>query len=420
MDDGAPPPAHPPATARSIDAIWRIEGARIVAAIARVTGDLALAEDLAQDALIDAMTQWPSTGVPRNPAAWLTTVAKRKAIDTWRRQATLEGKYRTIAADLETLDDRAWEPIEDDLLRLIFVACHPVLARPVQVALTLRVVGGLTTEEIARLLLVQTSAVQQRIVRAKKTLAAARIPFETPEPADWPPRLRAVLAVIYLIFTEGYAPTSGDRWLRPELACEALRLGRMLASLAPREPETHALVALMEFQSSRFAARTAADGSPVLLADQDRSRWDRSAIARGSAALARSDALGRGRGYYELQAAIAECHATATTVDTTDWEQIALLYEALAELSRSPVVELNRAVAVSMAGDSARALQMVDRLASGSPLPASHLLPSVRGELLARLGRTREARAAFLAAASLTANSKERETLQRKAGALDE
>lgn len=403
---------------RTVDAVWRIESARIVATLAKMTGDVGLAEDLSQEALVDALTQWPESGVPHNAGAWLTAVAKRKAIDGWRRRERLDDRYRAIAYDLEQSPDEEWEPIDDDLLRLVFTSCHPVLSRESQVALTLRVVGGLTTEEIARMLLVPVATVQQRIVRAKKTLSAARVPFEAPDPSEWTDRLGAVLAVVYLVFTEGYAATSGNRWIRPELAFEALRLGRVLAELLPREPEVHGLVALMELQSSRFAARTDAEGTPVLLADQDRSRWDRSAIARGRAALDRADTVGRGRGSYSLQAAIAECHSIAASVAETDWERIVVLYEALGRLTPSPVIELNRAVAVSMATGPANALRIVDRLSSEGALRGSHLLPSVRGELLAQLGRTEEARSELLTAASLTANDREGAVLRAKAASL--
>ena len=328
---------------RSVAAIWRIEGARVVATLARVTGDVGLAEDLAQEAVVDALTQWPQAGVPDNPGAWLTAVAKRKAIDGWRRRERLDERYRAIARDLDEATDAEWEPIPDDVLRLVFAACHPALSREAQVALTLRVVASLTSEEIARMFLVPVATIQQRIVRAKKTLAAARAPFEVPDPAEWPARLGAVLGVVYLVYTEGYSATSGERWVRHDLAVEALRLGRVLAALLPREPEVHALVALMELQSSRFAARETPDGSPVLLADQDRGRWDRAQINRGLAALDRADALGRGRGSYALQAAIARCHAVAPSVEATDWDEIVVLYEALGLVAPSPVVELNRA-----------------------------------------------------------------------------
>ncbi|MGX5681145.1 RNA polymerase sigma factor [Schumannella luteola] len=404
--------------ARTIDAVWRIESARIVATLARMTGDVGVAEDLAQEALVDALRQWPESGIPQNAGAWLTAVAKRRAIDGWRRRERLEERYRALAHDLEAEGVDEWQPIDDDVVRLVFTACHPVLSRESQVALTLRVVGGLTSEEIARMLLVPVATVQARITRAKKTLAAAHVPFEAPDPSEWGPRLGGVLGVVYLIFTEGYAATSGDRWLRADLAREALRLGRVIAELLPREPEVHGLVALMEFQSSRFAARVARDGTPILLADQDRGRWDRAQIGRGVAALQRADALGRGRGPYALQAAIAECHATAPSVEATDWERVVLLYEALGRLAPNPVVELNRAVAVSMATGPATALRMVDALADAGQLPGSHLLPSVRGELLSRLGRTEEARAALLEAAALASNTREAAVLRAKAEAL--
>ncbi|MCS5717063.1 RNA polymerase sigma factor [Herbiconiux sp. CPCC 205763] len=407
---------------RTVDAVWRIESARIVATLAKVTGDFSLAEDLAQEAVIDALAQWPSAGVPQNPGAWLTAVAKRKAIDGWRRRERLDDRYRAIAHDLAELGDAtdAGEPIDDDVLRLVFTACHPVLGREAQVALTLRVVGGLSTEEIARLFLVPVATVQQRIVRAKKTLAAAKTPFETPDPSEWSARLGSVLGVVYLIFTEGYSATSGDRWMRAELAGEALRLGRMVAGLVPREAEAHALVALMEFQASRFGARSRADGSPVLLADQDRARWDRAQIGRGVAALERADALGRGRGPYALQAAIAECHAVAPSVDDTDWERIVVLYEALGRIAPNPVVELNRAVAVSMAVGPASGLRIVDEISTSGALAGSYLLPSVRGELLARLGRVQEARSELTTAAGLVANDRQRQVLLDKAAALEE
>lgn len=402
----------------TLDAIWRIESARIVATLAKMTGDVGLAEDLAQEALVDALSQWPESGVPRNAGAWLTAVAKRKAIDGWRRAERLDERYRAIAHNLEEAAEDEWQPIPDDVLRLIFTACHPVLSREAQVSLTLRVVGGLTTEEIARMLLVPVATVQQRIVRAKKTLSAARVPFEVPEPNEWSDRTGAVLGVVYLIFTEGYAATSGDRWVRIELANEALRLGRAVAGMLPREPEVHGLVALMEFQASRFAARVAGDGSSILLADQDRSRWDRSQINRGRAALERTDAVGRGRGNYSLQAAIAECHAIAPTFNETDWGRIVLLYEALGRLAPSPIVELNRSVAVSMATGPESALRIVDRLDARGALRASHLLPSVRGELLAQLGRIEEARSELLTAAGRTANEQEKAVLESKAKSL--
>ena len=403
---------------RTVDAVWRIESARIVATLAKMTGDVGLAEDLAQEALVDALTQWPQSGVPQNAGAWLTAVAKNKAIDGWRRRERLDERYRAIAHNLSETTDDEWQPIDDDVVRLVFTACHPVLSRESQVALTLRVVGGLTTEEIARLLLVPVATVQQRIVRAKKTLSAAHVPFEAPDPGEWMPRLNAVLGVVYLVFTEGYAATSGDRWIRIELAAEALRLGRVLAGLLPREPEVHGLVSLMEFQASRFGARVDRDGTPILLDDQDRSRWDHAQIERGRAALRRVDGLGRGRGNYALQAAIAECHAVAPSVDGTDWNRIVVLYEVLGRIAPSAVVELNRAVAVSMATGPESALPIVDRLAEEGALRGSHLLPSVRGEMLARLGRTEEARSELVAAAELAANERASAVLRAKAAAL--
>jgi len=426
-DDGVPADDAPPRggasgpaldVARTVEAVWRIEGARVVGALARMTGDVGLAEDLAQEAVVDALAQWPTAGTPANPGAWLTAVAKRKAIDAWRRRERLDERYRDLVRDLEEAAEDEWQPIDDDVLRLVFTACHPVLSRESQVALTLRVVSGLTTEEIGRLLLVPVPTVQARITRAKKTLAAARVPFEAPEPAEWGARLGAVLGVVYLLFTEGYAATSGERWIRAELAGEALRLGRVLAGLLPREPETHGLVALMEIQASRFAARTGPDGAPVLLADQDRSRWDHAQIARGRGALRRAGEVGRGLGAYGLQAAIAECHAVAPSVDETDWARIVLLYEALGRLAPGPVVELNRAVAVSRATGPGEALRLVDKLADDGALRGSHLLPSVRGELLAQLGRVDEARDELRAAAGLARNERERAVLLHKAATL--
>lgn len=404
----------------SVAAIWRIESARIVATLSRVVGDFALAEDLAQDALTEALVAWPRDGVPDNPGAWLTAVAKRRAIDGWRRRERLDERYAAIAHDLAETADAEWEPIPDDVLRLIFTACHPVLARDAQVALTLRVVAGLSSEEIAAAFLVSLPTIQARITRAKKTLSAAHVPFEVPDPSEWQPRLGSVLAVLYSIFTEGYAATTGEGWVRDELAREAIRLTRILAQLAPREPEALGLLALMELQAARFAARTDADGEPVLLSDQDRRRWDRSAIARGRAALRAVDALGRGRGAYGLQAAIAEVHAVAPHYADTDWERIVLLYEALQRIAPSPVVELNLAVAVSMASGSAAALPMLDALAAGGAMKDSHLLPAVRGEILAQLGRVAEARAELLRAADLAGNATRRRSLLGKALELGE
>jgi RNA polymerase sigma factor (sigma-70 family) len=401
--------------AAQAEAVWRIESARIVATLARMTGDLGLAEDLAQEALVEALEQWPATGTPRNPGAWLTAVAKRRAIDGWRRRERLDDRYRAIAHDLSETADQDWEPIPDDVLRLVFTACHPALSRESQVALTLRVVSGLTTEEIARLLLVPVPTVQARITRAKRTLGAAAVPFETPEPAEWAARLGAVLGVVYLVFTEGYSATTGTEWMRPDLAAEALRLGRVLARLVPREAEVLGLVALMELQASRFAARRGPDGEPVLLEDQDRGRWDRAQIGRGRAALAAADALGRGRGPYALQAAIAEQHGIAPSVAATDWPRIVELYTALHRVAPGPVVEVNRAVAVAMAEGPEAGLAILDRMAEEGLLRGSHLLPSVRGELLARLGRADEAAEALREAAALASNERTRAVLLAKA-----
>ncbi|QPZ38637.1 RNA polymerase sigma factor [Paramicrobacterium chengjingii] len=410
-------------TQSTLDVTWRIEGARIIAALARFTGDVGRAEDLVSDATLEALATWPDAGVPRNPAAWLTAVAKRRAIDSWRRDARLAERYAAMAQEL---DDQhpdnpadALEAVDDDVLRLVFIACHPVLSRESQVALTLRIVAGLTTTEIGRMLLAPVATVQARITRAKRTLAEAHVPFESPEPTELRERLAGVLSVVYLIFTEGYAATTGDTWMRRDLAREALRLGRTLAGLMPREPEVFALVALMEFQSSRFASRTDAAGQPVLLADQDRARWDHAQIRRGSDALKRADALGRGRGAYALQAAIAECHSRAPSIDDTDWDRVVVLYEALGRLAPNPIVDLNRAVAVSMATGPASALQIVDDLAAAGSLAGTHLLPSVRGELLAQLGRHDEARAEFESAAALTGNEREAEVLRGKAQRLN-
>ena len=403
---------------RTVDAVWRMEAAKIVATLTRAVGDVGLAEDLAGDALVDALEQWPRTGVPRNAGAWLTTVAKRKAIDHWRRQDNLGAKYAVLAHDLATHVDEAWDPdrIDDDVLRLIFISTHPVLPREGRIALTLRVVGGLTTEEIARAFLVSTPTIAARITRAKKTLSAADVPFEVPERSEFGQRLAAVLAVIYLTYNEGYSASFGQRWIRDELCSEALRLGRVLAALVPDEPEVHGLVSLMEFQSSRFAARTDGDGRPILLEDQNRGRWDRAQIGRGVAALERAATAvqrkGTGWGPYALQAAIAECHATAPTADQTDWRRIVLLYDGLVQIAPSPVVALNRAVAVAMADGPEAALSIVDGLTG---LDGSYLLPSVRGELLARVGRGAEAAAEFDRAAAMTDNEREREVLQVKA-----
>jgi len=398
-----------------------MEAAKIVATLTRAVGDVGLAEDLAQEALVDALTQWPSSGVPRNAGAWLTTVAKRKAIDYWRRQENLDAKYAAMAHELETQVDEAWDPdrIDDDVLRLIFISSHPVISREGQIALTLRVVGGLTTEEIARAFLTSTATVAARITRAKKTLAAANVPFEVPDRSEYPRRLSAVLSVIYLVYNEGYSASFGQRWIRDELCSEALRLGRVLAALVPDEAEVHGLVSLMEFQSSRFASRTDSDGRPILLEDQNRAKWDRAQIQRGVAALERAantlQRKGAGWGPYALQAALAECHAVAPTAADTDWARIVLLYDGLRQVAPSPVVELNRAVAVAMADGPADALEIVDKI---DGLDGSYLLPSVRGELLARLGRDAEAADEFDRAAKMTDNEREREVLAGKAARM--
>ncbi|UYN84403.1 MAG: RNA polymerase sigma factor [Microcella sp.] len=398
----------------TVAAVWRIEAARVIATLITFVRDVDLAEDLAQEAVVDALRQWPQQGIPQNPGAWLTAVAKRKAIDAWRRRDALAERYAAMAEHLdETVDDEL-EPIGDETLRLVFVACHPVLSRESQVALTLRLVGGLSTDELARLFLVPVPTMQQRIVRAKKSLSAARVEFEVPPPHEWPARIASVLSVVYLIFTEGYAATSGDSWMRRDLAAEALRLGRRLVGLLPRESEAHGLLALMELQSSRFGARIDANGNPVLLADQDRARWDHGQIARGRASLARADALAS-RKQYALQAAIAEQHAIAASVETTDWQHIVLLYELLGRVAPSPVVDLNRAVAVSMAGRPEAALAIVDALATDSRWRASPLLPSVRGEILLRLGRAVEGRIELLRAAELTANERQKQALLHRA-----
>ena len=401
---------------QTLDAVWRMEAAKILATLTRAVGDVGLAEDLAQEALLDALTQWPQSGVPRNAGAWLTTVAKRKAIDHWRRQDTLDAKYAVMARDLADHVDESWDPdhIDDDVLRLIFITAHPVLTREAQVSLTLRLVGGLRTEEIAKAFLTSKATAAARITRAKKTLSQARVPFEVPPREEYPKRLSAVLAVIYLIYNEGYSASSGQRWIRDELCTEALRLGRVLAALVPDEPEVHGLVALMEFQSSRFAARTDAEGRPILLEDQNRTRWDRAQIQRGVTALQRSNTVRQERGWgpYALQAALAECHAVSATAADTDWTRIVALYDALLQIAPSPVVQLNRAVAIAMRSGPAEALTIVDGL---NGLDDSYLLPSVRGELLARLDRGAEAAAEFDRAAALTDNEREREVLAGKA-----
>jgi RNA polymerase sigma factor (sigma-70 family) len=403
-------------TQAAIETVIRLESARLIAGLARYTGDIGLAEDLAQDAVVAALEQWPAEGVPRNAGAWLMTVAKRRAIDSFRRNRELEKRYAQIGRTLKaegdgaTPDfDRAFsDDIDDDLLRLIFTACHPVLSLQARVALTLRLLGGLTTAEIARAYLVSEPTIAQRIVRAKKTLAQEHIPFEVPGAGERPARLSSVLEVIYLIFNEGYSATAGDDWVRPALCADAVRLGRVLAQLAPAEPEVHGLMALLEIQASRIAARTGPSGDPVLLLDQDRARWDRLQISRGLAALDRAIELGGERGPYALQAAIAACHARAFRAGETDWVRIVTLYGVLAEVMPSPVVELNRAVAVSMAYGPQAGLDLVDQLAAEPALRGYHLLPSVRGDLLLKLGRGEEARAEFELAATLTSNERER------------
>ncbi|MEV4623207.1 RNA polymerase sigma factor [Asanoa sp. NPDC049573] len=405
---------------RTVEAVWRIESPRLIAGLAGMMRDVGVAEELAQDALVAALEQWPVEGVPRNPGAWLMAVGKRRAVDLIRRNERYARKLHEIGRALPEsvevdFEAAAREQIEDDMLRLVFVACHPVLAAEARVALTLRLLGGLTTAEIARAFLVAEPTVAQRIVRAKRTLADAGIPFEVPEPGERAARLSSVLEVIYLIFNEGYAATAGDDWVRPALCTDALRLGRILAGLMPGESEVHGLVALMEIQASRLRARIGPAGEPVRLFDQDRARWDPLLIRRGLAALARVDEIGAEAGPYALQAAIAACHAQARTPEETDWRRIAALYDALAPLARSAVVELNRAVAVGMAEGPAAGLALVDAIVAAGLLPGYHLLPAVRGDLLDRLGRADEARAEFTRAASLTHNARERALLLERA-----
>jgi len=412
-------------THRAIDAVWRIESARLIAGLARMVRDVGLAEDLAQDALVVALERWPESGVPDNPGAWLMATAKHRAIDRLRRSQLLERKHQELGRDLETRQETAVADFEaaidddvgDDLLRLMFTACHPVLASEARVALTLRLLGGLTTDEIARAFLVPEPTVAQRIVRAKRTLAEAHVPFEVPRGAERAARLSSVLEVIYLVFNEGYSATAGDDWMRPALCEDALRLGRILAELAPQEPEVHGLVALMEIQASRSRARVGPSGEPILLLDQNRARWDQLLIRRGLAALERAAKLGGAQGPYALQAAIAACHARARTPEETDWLRITALYATLAALTPSPVVELNRAVAVAMAFGPHAGLEIVDALTAEPSLKAYHLLPSVRGDLLTKLGRFGEARVEFERAASLTRNVRERELLLERAAA---
>jgi RNA polymerase sigma factor (sigma-70 family) len=419
--------ATPTATHQAIDAVWRIESAKIVAGVARMVRDIGVAEELAQDALVAALEHWPTDGVPDNPGAWLMATAKHRALDRLRRDKLLATKHEELGRDLEAqealivpdfvdaLDAARQDTIGDDLLRLIFTACHPVLSTEARVALTLKLLGGLTTGEIARAFLVPEPTIAQRIVRAKRTLSAARVPFELPAGDALAERLGSVLEVVYLVFNEGYTATSGDDWMRPALAQEALRLGRVLAGLAPDEPEVHGLVALMELQASRSAARVDAEGRPVLLLDQDRGRWDRLLIRRGLLALERAEHLGGALGRYALQAAIAACHARARTPHETDWARIAALYDALAQVAPSPVVELNRAVAIGMAFGPAAGLEVADALLDEPSLAQYHLLPSVRGDLLDKLGRRDEARAEFERAAALTRNARERELLLQRA-----
>jgi len=410
---------------RTVDAVWRIESARLIAGLTRMVRDVGVAEELAQDALVAALEQWPASGVPERPGAWLMAVAKRRAIDQIRRRTVLERKQEQLGRELEIeqataeddLDAALDDDVGDDLLRLMFIACHPVLSTEARVALTLRLLGGLATDEIARAFLVPEATVAQRIVRAKRSLADARVPFEVPHGAERAERLSSVLEVIYLIFNEGYAATAGDDWMRPALCEDALRLGRILAELAPSEPEVHGLVALMEIQASRSRARVGPSGEPILLLEQNRGRWDQLLIRRGLRALARAEALGGTVGPYALQAAIAACHARARTAEETDWQKIAALYGTLARLTPSPVVELNRAVAVAMADGPAAGLALVDALGEERVLEGYHLLPAVRGDLLEKLGRFDEACAAFGQAASLTRNTREREVLLRRAEA---
>jgi RNA polymerase sigma factor (sigma-70 family) len=407
---------------RAIDAVWRIESPKVIARLARMTHDVGLAEELAHDALVAALEQWPSSGVPDNPGAWLMTTAKRRAVDRLRHREVVQRKHGELERDaneaddpVARLDDVIDDDVGDDLLRLVFTCCHPVLSAEARVALTLRMLGGLTTEEIARAFLVPEPTVAQRIVRAKKTLADKQIPFEVPRGSELAERLASVLEVVYLVFNEGYSATAGDDWMRPGLCDDALRLGRILAELAALEPEVHGLVALMEIQASRAAARVDADGNPILLLEQDRGRWDRLLVRRGLAALARAEALGGEPGPYRLQAAIAACHARAANAADTDWQRIAAAYAELARRYPSPVVELNRAVAVAMADGPAAGLAIVDRLRDEPALARYHLLPGVRGDFLLKLGRFEEARVELERAAGLTKNARERELLLARA-----
>jgi RNA polymerase sigma factor (sigma-70 family) len=412
-------------THRAIDAVWRIESARLIAGLTRIVGDVGVAEDLAQDALVAALERWPESGIPDKPGAWLMATAKHRAFDLLRRDKMLDRKHAEVGHELEArqemavpdLDAALDDQVGDDLLRLVFISCHPVLSREARVALTLRLLGGLTTEEIARAFLVPEATIAQRIVRAKRTLAEAHVPFEVPRGDELTARLSSVLEVLYLVFNEGYSATAGDDWMRPQLCGEALRLGRILAELAPEEPEVHGLVALMEIQASRSRARVGPKGEPILLLDQDRGRWDQLLIRRGLAALARAESMGGEQGPYALQAAIAACHARAHTASETNWAAIAALYGDLVQLVPSPVVELNRAMAVAMAFGPAAGIELVDALASEPVLKNYHLLPSVRGDLLSKLGRLDEARTEFERAASLTRNERERALLLERAAA---
>jgi RNA polymerase sigma factor (sigma-70 family) len=417
-----------PDTHRTIDAVWRIESAKLIAGLTRIVRDVGLAEDLAQDALLAALEQWPKSGVPDNPGAWLMAIGKRRAIDVMRRGPMMDRKHAEIGHDLESrqespepeLAEALDDHVGDDLLRLVFIACHPVLSTEARVALTLRLLGGLTTDEIARAFLVPESTIAQRIVRAKRTLSDRKVPFEVPRGDELAARVSSVLEVLYLIFNEGYSATSGEDWVRPNLCQDALRLGRIVAELAPNEPEVHGLVALMEIQASRLRARVGPSGEPIVLLDQNRAKWDRVLIQRGLAALQRAESLGGSRGPFALQAAIAACHGRAPTADETDWIRIASLYQALAQVTPSPIVELNRAVAIAMAYGPAEGLKLVDTLTSEPSLAHYHLLPSVRGDFLRKLGRFEEARVELERAASLTRNARERELLLERARACAE
>ena len=411
---------------RAIEAVWRIESARVIAGLTRMVRDVGLAEELAQDALVRALEEWPETGVPDNPGAWLMTAGKNRAIDLLRRRKMQERKHQEIGHEVEEVESRVPDlaaaiddPVGDDLLRLVFIACHPVLSTEARVALTLRLLGGLTTDEIARAFLVPEPTIAQRIVRAKKTLADKQVPFEVPHASELAGRLASVLEVVYLVFNEGYSATAGDDWMRPALCEDALRLGRILAGLVPDEPEVHGLCALMEIQASRARARTGPSGEPILLLEQDRSRWDQVLIRRGLAALARAEEISGVLGPYAMQAAIAACHARARTADETDWVRIAALYAVLAQLVPSPVIELNRAVAVSMAHGPAAGLEVLDALQSEPALERYHLLPAARGDMLAKLGRTDEARAELERAASMTRNEREKALLLARVAALE-